>query len=72
MPDPPAGTPPPACWGCDRKATATASVTVRAPSGGTATFALCRRCSDEAAASAAADDAGGVVISREEGQSGPA
>ena len=49
------------CWNCDRHVDETIRVTLRMPSGGAATFALCRPCYD-AIFPAVAEVAGQVGI----------
>ena len=66
------GAPGSACWNCDRATGEVAVVTIRTPTGGEATFALCRRCSDAAAAISTIGEDAGIEITREEGRSGPA
>ena len=54
-----------ACWNCDQPANETVVVALRTPTGGAATFRLCRSCYDSAVPRAAAlGAAAGIEVAR--------
>ena len=61
------------CWGCDQDATELVTVMLHTPWSGTATFRLCRPCSDSIAPRVVARAAeAGIAIIRTGARSGPA
>ncbi len=60
------------CWNCDREDDEAVRVTVRTPTGGEATFPLCRPCYHAIYSTVArlADEAG-IAITAREGRSDP-